>query len=114
MHTGVPERKRSGCLVAYLAVIAIVNVLGMGLFAILGLQSQDWIALLGVVLTLVNIVFIIGIWQWKKWGVYGLGISLGLGALAALISMQFSSVVPPLSSLAVLVYLVRPVWHLME
>lgn len=114
MHPGIPERKRGGCLTAYLVVIAIINVLVGALFGILGLQNLDWIILLGAMLTVVNVVFVIGIWKWKKWGVYGLGVTLGLGITAALISMQFSSAVPPLSSLAVLIYLVRPVWHLME
>jgi hypothetical protein len=74
--TQVKQKKRHGCLTAYLVVI----IAGISIFLILyllqGLAPDNtrpvWEMFVFIVLNLFVIVCAIAIFMWKKWGVWGL------------------------------------------
>lgn len=74
--------------------------------------QQEWIIPVLGFLSLVNIVFAIGIWNWKKWGIYGVYI---VALIAFVINISLGvSVVRSLFGLAlpvVLFFLIRPLWE---
>lgn len=91
------SKERGGCLSVWLALLIIVNPL-LG-FYYLGnaralsslLHLPSWVLPVLAIFSVINTVCVIGIWLWKKWGVFGfLGASiilffinlgtLGLGA----------------------------------
>jgi hypothetical protein len=114
------ERKRGGCLTAFLLLATVANPLvgvyylaqGSALSRLLP-DIPTWIFPLLGILSLANFGFIIAIWQWKKWGAYGFFttaaivfvinvLTIGAGAFTGLIGV------------ALLGLLLRPVWDAME
>jgi hypothetical protein len=114
------ERKRGGCLVAFLIVASVANAMvgvsylaqGAELSRLLP-DMPAWIFPLLGVLSLANLGFIIAIWQWKKWGAYGFFataaivfvinvLTIGAGAFTGLLGV------------VLLGFLLRPVWDEME
>lgn len=72
------QKKKSGCLTALLIFLMVVYALGaIGSIAAGPLLSgtiPGYTASNGIltgILYLINIVFLIGIWRFKKWGFYG-------------------------------------------
>lgn len=115
------ERKRGGCLTAFLILALVVNPL-LGLYYLVqgATISQmlpnvpTWIIPVLGVLSLVNFGFIIAIWRWKKWGVYGF---VGLTAIVLVINLLtigITAIPAGVLSLAVLGFLLRPVWDDMD
>lgn len=135
-------RKRGSCLTAFLVFILLANLWGgcYNLFA--GARVREvfsslpaWVIPLMGLLGGANCVFVIAIWKWKKWGVYGFAVSV---AIASLINMVAFGVFAPLPAgmhptsvflaraiqiaislsgfvgLAILLALLRPVWSQME
>jgi hypothetical protein len=114
------ERKRGGCLTAFLILAAIANPL-VGLYYLaqgstLSQMLPDippWIFPVLGILSLANLGFVIAIWQWKKWGAYGFfataaivfvmnALTIGAGAFSVLLGV------------ALLGFLLRSVWDEME
>ncbi len=119
------ERKRGGCLTAFLVLMLVVSPL----YVLVGLlptsegvsQSltkwPQWAILMMGLLGLANFVFALAIWKWKRWGVYGFtGAAIvffianvirgGVSIYGALFGLALA--------IGILVRLVRPVWQKME
>jgi hypothetical protein len=118
---GSTERKRGGCLTAFLILMLIANPL-TGLYYLLAGSTvreslptlPEWaIPTLGV-LALANFAFAIGIWQWKKWGVYGFAGTSLVALVVNAISIGIPAALFGLVGLGLLAYLVRPHWNQME
>lgn len=119
------EKKRGGCLTAYLILMLIANPL-IGLYYLLAgstvRQSHptlpEWaIPVLGL-LSFANFAFAIGVWKWKRWGVYGF---VGSALVAFLFNVMSGEILVVLGGLVgvvilafVLAFLIRPVWHQMD
>jgi hypothetical protein len=118
-------RKRSGCLTAYLIFALIGNPL-VGLYYLvegtpvgeLPPTLPAWHAVLGLLLSLANFVFVIAIWKWKRWGVYGL---VGSALVVFLLNVISVGILPALLGLAlgsagigILASLLGPAWHQMD
>ena len=114
-------RERGGCLTAFLGLALVVNPL-LGVFYLLGGSRvaaaipgfPAWVIPILGVLCLLNFVFMLGIWNWKKWGVYGF---LGASAIAFFINVSTLGLGQSLSSLigvGILIILLRDVWARFE
>jgi Sec-independent protein secretion pathway component TatC len=82
----------------------------------LGVQVAGWYYPVMGVISLLNMAAVVGIWQWKKWGVY---LYVGLSVLSIVLSViaGMSPVMVIVSSLigfAILFFLVRPLWDHFE
>ena len=116
------ERTRGGCLTALLILMMIANPVA-GLMYLLGgamIRRQmpsmpAWaIPVLGV-LCLVNLVFAVAVWKWKRWGVYALAAMAFLALVINLsIGVSPAKALPGLVGIVILIVLVRPVWGSME
>lgn len=113
------NKKRGGCLTAFVVLMLIANPI-TALVYVAGADmvkrglphAPDWafpvLALLGVV----NTVSAVGIWLWKKWGVYGV---VGTAAVALVVNLIVG--VPPMNAFfglagpGILIFLVRPLWR---
>ncbi len=115
------ERKRGGCLTAFLILMLIANPL-TGIYYLLAGSTirqtfpnfPDWAGPLFGVMALANFVFAIAIWKWKKWGVYGFVASAAVAFLVNVISIGFLGALVGLIGLVILAFLLRPVWNQME
>ena len=116
-----PVKKRAGCLTALLIAMLIMNPLAAMYYFLNGSQVSlafpnmpaFVIPLLGVI-GLVNMGFAFGVWEWKKWGVYGFIasalINFGINAMYVNLPSAFSGLV----GVAILVVLIRPFWKQMD
>jgi hypothetical protein len=115
----VPNKKNEGCLSGYHIAIVFANFLStfLYLFGSTALISDIpkvpviVLYLLGA-LSLAVMAFSIVIWQWKKWGVYGLFIST---LMVLVLNIYYEVALPIILTgvlvLAILVLLVFPLWH---
>lgn len=80
------EKKRHGCLTAWLIMLMVANSLSALVYFIIDpklLETQgifmgkEQMILLGF-LGIINLSFAIGLWFWKKWAFYGFAISGGM------------------------------------
>jgi hypothetical protein len=114
-------KKRGGCLTAFLIVMMILNpVSGLVYFFSGSMISQAFpnmpvyiIPLLGV-LGLANLGFGIGVWKWKKWGVYGFLASALVTFVINALYVDITSALSGLVGIALLMALVIPVWKQLE
>ena len=130
-------RKRGGCLTAFLVVVLVGN-LWSALSTLLAGPIPDFppaLPVVAVFLSLAQCVFVVGIWKWKRWGVYGfvatvlVGIAINVhifGVLEALPpgeplafvlvikAFQITLCLLPLIGLAIFLVLIRRVWSQME
>lgn len=126
LESSVPER---GFWLTAVLSIWLVSNLAIGIYslvtALTASQSTSTLSLSWIIIrTLGNVVFVIAIWKWKKWGVYGLLIGLLLGVLVVLMSTSGSSPVfvgTLIGSLigmvivaGILYLLLRNIWDQME
>jgi hypothetical protein len=121
------ERPRSGCLTVYLVLVIVfsllsaVQYLAMGAVVRAGLEQMGmsvpgWYLPLMGVLSLAQIAFAIGIWQWKRWGVYGF---VGLSLLSIVFNMVAGispvfTIIASAIGLGILFFVVRPLWDHFE
>jgi hypothetical protein len=113
------ERKRGGCLAAYLIVFMILFiVVGLSFLIIALSQTSGGSQILSLIIGLgafAGFVFLIAIWKWKKWGVLGLFGILILNILFSLIfPTRIVNAILAFIDLLIFVFLIRPVWHQME
>ncbi len=73
-----PVRQRAGCLSYWLAILMLLNVVGIisylaGGNSVFYLPPDypAWAIYLLIVATVVNAVTAYGVWTWKRWGLYG-------------------------------------------
>ena len=109
-------RERGGCLTASLAYFAFVAVmlLYFSLFSMPTAPSS--IKNVMIRISILEIVCIVGIWLWKKWGVLGFAILSMIAPITAYLSTgsalyMFTSLILSLSVLLVLYLLVKPKWQ---
>lgn len=116
------QKKKSGCLTALLVFLIVVYALGALGSIITAPFVQDVIpgytrgvGIVSGVLNILNIVFLIAVWRFKKWGFYGyiavtaIGIIIGLYRGGGIASALMALVFP-----IILFLLIRPVWSNME
>ncbi|MCX7902504.1 MAG: hypothetical protein N2483_09545, partial [Burkholderiaceae bacterium] len=68
------------------------------------------LAVIGGVLNVAGLVFAIGVWKWKKWGVYGY---VGNSGLFILLNLMTGEVLPALQGLLTIAFLIgltKPIW----
>jgi uncharacterized membrane protein (DUF2068 family) len=112
--------ERGGCLTAWLVVSSIFA----GIAVIVLLQAFDLVqrtrsneftpALIALgVLIFINIVGLVGIWQWKRWGVYIVAFSSIASPIVELMFLQptASDFIAPVIQLAILYFLVHDKWE---
>lgn len=86
------QGERSGCLIAVLVISTLANavyfLLGIPLTLELSRRSDEVFALVlaSTILSGAALACLVGIWLWKKWGLYGYA---GLGVLGVV--LQFMS-----------------------
>jgi hypothetical protein len=102
--TALQEKKRHGCLTAYLVVAIILNSATalLYLFGAAAIKRSsphipDWAFLVLIALVLFNLACAIALLRWKKWGFWGLvasaavtlGVNLriGLGFSSAIVGL---------------------------
>jgi hypothetical protein len=111
-------KERGGCLTYWLAYSAIVALLGV-YFGSSFISNTSWFLNGTIGITIFQIIFIIGIWLWNKWGIFGYAaITLMTPIIAYIrvesISEAFISLIQALSIILVLYLLVKPKWQLFE
>lgn len=117
--------KRSGCLTVFLIVLIVLYALGtIGTFFAGPLLSgfmpeystDTSYSIFSGVLSLLNILFLIGVWKYKKWGFYGfvavslLNIILSILITSSIITSLISGLIFPL----ILYFLIKPIWKYMS
>jgi hypothetical protein len=114
--------KRSGCLTVFIIVLIVLYALGtLGSFfagpLLSGLVPDYSIntsySIFSGVLSLLNIIFLIGVWKYKKWGFYGfvavslLNIILSIFLTGSIITSLISGLIFPI----ILYFLIKPIWQ---
>ena len=110
-------RDRGGCLTAFLVLMMIANPLVGLMYLVTGdairrsLHAPDWAIPVLTIASLVNFACAIGIWKWKKWGVYGAVAMAGLGLVVNFtIGIQPMQAIIGLVGPAILIALVSKLW----
>ena len=117
-YNAIPApRKRGGCLTAFLVLAIIANAI-IGVWT-LSLTSSARTAyqpafIFSGLLNLVGVVFAIAIYQWKRWGVYGYIVCIGISMLISLAIGDVISTLRGFIPIALLSALVRPIWDQLE
>jgi len=95
---------RHGCLTAFLIFLILVNVISVVMYLAAGdtirqalPDAPSWISPALALLGVLNIVFAIALFQWKKWGFYGfiitsviaviINISIGMSVLQGILGL---------------------------
>lgn len=113
-QTGTPP-ERGGCLTIWLVIMMILNAM-TALTYFLG--GVPWIgsgmAILLGLLCLVNVASAVGVWQWKRWGVYAFVATAVLATIAnILLGISLYIAVVGLVGPVILGALVYDKWALM-
>jgi hypothetical protein len=119
------QAKRSGCLTTFIIVLIVLYALGaLGAFLsgpiLSGLMPEyttnTSYSIISGVLSLLNIIFLIGVWKYKKWGFYGfvaisvLNIIISIFLTSSIITSLISGLIFPL----ILYFLIKPIWNHMK
>ena len=76
--------------------------------------DRPWILTLMVIHFLANILAAVGIWYWKKWGLYVYAASTVLAVVVGLLSVGIWSLFYMFLPLAILGYILRSKWEYFE
>jgi hypothetical protein len=111
-------KERGGCLTYWLVYAAIIALLVI-YFVPNFLSNTQWFKYASIGITVVQIIFIIGIWLWKRWGVFGYVVITLITPVVAFIrvesiSQAFISLIQSLSLILVLYLLVKPKWQFFQ
>ena len=117
------QAKRSGCLTAFIIILIVLYALGaIGYFLagpLLAGMVPGYTAASSIysgILSLLSIVFLFGVWKYKKWGFYGfiavsiINIVLSIFMGGDIITSVISGLIFPL----ILYFLIRPIWNNMN
>jgi len=109
---------RGGCITYWLAYAVIIALLVV-YFAPNITSNTPWFLNASIGITVFQIIFIIGIWLWKKWGVFGYALITFIAPFVAFlrvasISETLISFIQSLSLILVLYLLVKPKWQFFE
>ena len=116
------EKKRNGWLTTWLVLMLVSNLLvGIAyLFTMPAIKQAlprfpTWGIIVLDVGCILNIVFVIALFKWKKWGIYGLGVN---SVVAFLVNISFGTAIFNaffgFLGLGILALLLRPVWNYFE
>ena len=78
------------------------------------LHHPAWAILPVSILALVDLVCVIALWKWKRWGMYGLIASGAVMFIITLISLDIVNAVISTGGVIIIGLLVRKVWNQME
>ncbi len=112
----VMERKRGGCLTTWLLLVIVSNSVS-GLYNLILLSDNSQMGIIigfSVLVAFGSIIFAIGMLNWKKWGVIGLGVSIVVGNLTAVGLGVASGFVTLIIQLGLLIGLTNKTYHLFE
>jgi len=110
-----PETKeRRGCLTYWLLYALLIIYFALSFFS-----NTQWIRIASLGITVFQIIFIIGIWLWKKWAAFGYAIvTITSPIIAYLDATSFSRVliilILSLSLVLELYLVVKPKWRFFE
>lgn len=115
------RKKRGIFLTVWLILLPIANtvilLLSLIVFAVYEgiFRTTSGLIFTLAIVPILNIVFSIAVWKWKRWGVFGLGVmSIAASAISGL-SFHFLHLAPiGIVGIIVLAILVRPVWKHLE
>jgi hypothetical protein len=106
----VSEKKRHGCLTAYLVLMIIANC-ATALFYVIGSEAvkrrlpnmPDWAFPVLIAIGIVNLVCAVALLRWKKWGFWGFCISTAIVFVLNLaIGLSVASAIGGLLGVAIL------------
>ena len=112
-------KEGSGCLTYRLAYAAFVAVL-LVYYSFTGFPSSPlWLRNVTLGISVLEIIALIGIWFWKKWGVFAYAILVLVSPVIAFLNTQsflpvFVTLIQSLSLLLVLYLLIKPKWQFFE
>jgi hypothetical protein len=97
------ERKRHGCLTTWLIIMVILNLLGIllvaGIFA--AYDAPGWLLAVSIGSGLLSLLFIIGVFMWKKWGAYGIIAIYIISIILDIVSGSYTSIAGSVIGLSV-------------
>ncbi len=103
-----PPRKRHGCLTVWLFLIIIANLLAIIVLAT-GMMSATeqlelpvWYVPVVILLSVIEIVFAVALFRWKKWGFWGFAVFTAASVIISAVNGDFYSVISGVISLAIL------------
>ena len=111
------EKKRGWLLTIYLIIIIIASAISAytyifnseSLTGIINISSQTLLAF--QILTILNIIFGVAIFSWKKWGVYGLGLSFIVSSILSIsIYGIIGAIIGLVISLGILLLIIKSRW----
>lgn len=119
------KAKRSGCLTAFIIVLIVLYALGaLGSFVAAPLLSGLMVdsadnttySMINGALSLLSIVFLIGVWKYKKWGFYGFTAAAIISIIISIMSTGsiLISLISGLIFPVILYFLIRPIWNYMS
>ena len=111
------SKEQQGCLKYWLGYAIIFSLLVV--WYVPNLISSNSFKIAAISVSILQIIFIIGIWLWKKWGVFGYGATNLITPIIAFLRVgSFSdtviSLVQGLSMILVLYLLVKQKWQFFE
>jgi hypothetical protein len=77
-------------------------------------SMPTWMVPVLGILSLANFVFAIGIWNWKRWGMYGFAASAGVLFFINALYVNLFTALWGLVGIGLLAYLLRKAWSQME
>lgn len=108
-------RERGGCLTVFLGFIAVVNVLLLVLtwmtvssapaYADTGLLNM--LLMLQVVMTGAALLCVWGLWNWKRWGYYGLMALYVISMIINVLSGAAATIGGSIAGMAILYFLMK-------
>ncbi len=105
----IASRERGGCLSLWL-----VLVMGSNLLGIFGFATEGTLNFLALALSIGHFACAAALWNWKKWGAYGLAVSFALTFILGLVFVDMLSLVSAVVPAILLYFLASPKWHLMD
>lgn len=114
--------KRSGCLTAFIIILIVLYALGALGSLMMGpliegllpeYEANTGNPIFNALLAVLSIVFLIGVWKYKKWGFYGfvavsvISIILNIATTGSVLVSIFSGLIFPV----ILYFLLRPIWN---
>lgn len=112
-------KERGGCLTYGLAYAAFIAAL-LAYYSLTGFPSAPvWFRNVSIGLSILEIISLIGIWLWSKWGVFAYVSLVLVSPILAFLNTQsllpvFLSIIQSMSIVLVLYFLVKPKWQFFE
>ncbi|CAG0967135.1 hypothetical protein ANAEL_00970 [Anaerolineales bacterium] len=118
-HSVSRETKdRKGCLTYWLAYAAILALLLIW-FVPNFISNTEWYKTAAIGCSIFQIIFIVGVWLWKKWGVFGYAAITLISSIIAYFRVGsileiIVSLITSLSLVLAIYLLVKPKWQFFE